>query len=107
MPGERVEYLLNLLKNDPKDAFTKYALALEYQKNDKETAGTLFEELLLEQPDYLPTYYQAAHLFIELDELEKAKEIFEEGIKRSTKDLKNQAELRNAYQNFLFEYDLD
>ncbi len=103
MNEERIGKLENLLKIDPEDTFTKYALALEYQKQNKTLALGLFEELLEESPDYIPTYYQAAHLYIDLGEAQKAEQTFKTGIEKSKSDLKTNAELRNAYQNFLLE----
>lgn len=107
MASDRVKSLLNLLEIDPEDPFTKYALALEYLKEDKNLAMEFFSKLLDQHPEYLPTYYQAAHVAIELEQYEVAREIFEKGISLAKDEPKTQAELKNAFQNFLIEYDLD
>ena len=54
MNPERAKQLENFLLENPLDAFTKYALALEYIGTDDQRAARLFEEVLLENPGYLP-----------------------------------------------------
>jgi len=107
MNETRIKQLLQFSKETPNDPFIKYALALEYLDAEPLTAKNLFIELLDNFEDYIPTYFHAAHLFIDLDEIEKAKRTFEKGIKlcEKEKDLKTLAELKNAYQNFLIEFD--
>ncbi|MEP0710556.1 MAG: tetratricopeptide repeat protein, partial [Algoriphagus sp.] len=72
-------------------------------------ANTLFSKLLREHPTYLATYFPAAHLFAEMGELDQSKVVFESGIElaREQKNTKALQELQNAYQNFLFENDMD
>ena len=105
--NSRLEQLLAFLEQDPKDPFVIYAIATEYRAFDINKAKTYFERLLEEFPNYLPTYYHAAHLLEELDELEKAKQVYEEGIKLATVQQESLAlrELQNAYNNLLFELD--
>lgn len=106
MNSERVKMLVNSLKEDPNDPFTKYALALEYLDQNDQYASQLFTELLNDNPEYIPTYYQAAHLFVKLGEDEQAETVFKKGISLTLgKDPKTYHELQNAYQNFLFERD--
>jgi tetratricopeptide (TPR) repeat protein len=103
--NDRIEKLLQFLKEDPDDAFTKYALAIEYTSTDKSKAILYFEDLLKNHREYIGTYYHAAHLYVELDNPDKAKEVFEKGIEVAEK-LKNHhalRELKAAYQNFLYE----
>lgn len=105
----RIETLQQYIKEEPENPFNHYALALEFQKIDATAAATHFDNLLLNFPSYLPTYYHAAALFAELEEIQKAKATFESGIAlaKAQKDSHAQRELQNAYQNFLFENDLD
>ncbi|QYH38654.1 tetratricopeptide repeat protein [Algoriphagus sp. NBT04N3] len=106
---DRKSLLKQYISEEPKNPFNWYALALELQQNEPEEAKLIFEKLLQEFPDYLPTYYQAAFLFDSLGLLDQAKKTFEEGINLATRqqDQKAIKELKNAYQNFLFENDLD
>ena len=103
MNPERAKQLENFLLENPLDAFTKYALALEYIGTDDQLAARLFEEVLLENPGYLPTYYHAAQLFAELGRRSDAVSTYEKGIDLASVDQKALAELKNAYQNFLFD----
>lgn len=78
--SDRIQHLLNFLAEDPNDAFTRYALALEYQKSDPEKAEELFEHLLTMSPEYLPSYYMAAMLKLELSKPEEAIGLLKNGI---------------------------
>lgn len=104
---DRVRQLEEFLKEDPRDPFNHYALALEYLKTDTNRARHLFETLLTSFPDYLPTYYPYAHLLIELGKNEAAEDIFNKGKEMAMQkgDQKTLGELRSAHQDWLFERD--
>ncbi len=103
----RVAQLEEFLKEDPRDPFNYYALALEYLKQDVPRARQLFEQLLHEFPEYLPTYYPYAHLLIEASDVLQAEEIFQKGIAmaRQLVNAKTLCELQAAYNDWLFERD--
>ncbi len=105
MNNSRIIQLKKFLEESPDDPFIHYGLALEFQKSDTEQALKKYDELLEKFPEYLPTYYHAAHLFWESEMLERAEEIFVRGIAlaKSQGDQNTQRELQNAYQNFQFE----
>ena len=105
--NERLEALLNFLKDSPGDPFTIYGIALEYVEVDETEAGKYFGMLLEDHPDYLPTYYKAAEFYAEMGEQEKAIEIYTRGIglAERMKETKTLAELRNAYQDLMLELD--
>jgi tetratricopeptide (TPR) repeat protein len=107
--SERVNLLREFILEEPENPFNRYALALEIKEIDPDEATEIFTFLLLNHPSYLPVYFPSAHFFFELGQIEKAKEIFEQGIAlaREKKEQKTLNELQNAYQNFLFENDLD
>ena len=106
---ERAKILREYIFKEPDNPFNYYALALEIKDLDDNEACKLFDFLLLQHADYLPVYYPAANFFFELGQIPKAKEIFENGIAlaESLKETKTLLELKNSYQNFLFENDLD
>ncbi len=106
---DRIQLLRQFTEEEPENPFNWYALAIEYRESDPEEAYTLFAKLLTDHPTYLATYFPAAHLYAEMGEIDKSKVIFEDGIAlaREQKNLKALQELQNAYQNFLFENDLD
>lgn len=102
MNPERIEQLLVFLKEDPNDAFSKYALALEYQKVDPQKSLEYYDDLLSNHPDYIGTYYHAAALYAELDKRALAERTYEQGIEkaRSLNETHALRELQTAYLNF-------
>ena len=94
----RLEQLLQFVDEDPDDPFNLYGLALEYLKSDVGKATVLFEKLLADHENYLPTYYQAANLFESIGRREQAIAILEKGIliAKHTKELKTLRELQGV-----------
>lgn len=101
--------LQSFAEQEPDNAFNWYGLALEYIDDQPEEALKYFEKLLVEFPNYLPSYYPAANLFAQLGLLEKARSAFEAGIALalSKNESKILSELKNSYLDFKFENDLD
>jgi len=59
----RIATLLSFLERDPNDAFSLYALALEYvNRGEEDTAAQWFERLLAAHPEYLALYYHYGQL---------------------------------------------
>lgn len=106
---DRIQLLRQFTEEEPENPFNWYALAIEFRESDQEEAYSLFAKLLSEHPTYLATYFPAAHHYAEMGEILQSKVIFENGISlaREQKNTKALQELQNAYQNFLFENDLD
>ncbi|WP_375583136.1 tetratricopeptide repeat protein [Cyclobacterium xiamenense] len=104
---DRVRELLSYMEEEPENPFNIYALALEYQNQDKEKASFYFNKLLREHKSYLPCYYHAAQLFAELGQSTQAESTFLEGIQlaKKQKNAHAQRELENAYFNFQVEND--
>ena len=94
--AERIRYLEQLLQNDPRDPFLAYVLALEYNNlGQLDDAVELLEGLRLNEPDYVPTYYQLALIRMERGESEEARRVIEEGMALTiSKDAKTHGELR-------------
>jgi len=106
--NNRINEINRMIQDDSEDPFLWYLLALEYEKHgERKKTRDLFQHVLGRFPDYLPVYYQAAHLFWEMGFLEEARDIFMKGIALAEKnrDIKTEMELKNAYQNFLMELD--
>ncbi len=101
----RLQQILQWLENEPNDAFLLYAAATEYRNFDLQKATEFFELLLTSHPQYLPTYYHAAQLYMDLKNPEKAEITYKNGIAlaKQQKEQKALAELQSAYNNFLFE----
>jgi tetratricopeptide (TPR) repeat protein len=109
MNEARLAQLLAFLEEDPDDPFTSYAIATEYLKSDKKKARYYFEILLQKHPDYVATYYHAAHLYWDLNLHREAVQTFEQGITKAREQQDHLAlrELRSAYEQYQFEVDDD
>ena len=105
MSTDRLDALLGFLQETPNDAFTLYAVATEYRKETPRTALSYYEKLLNEHPQYVPTYYHAAQLYVDLNQSERAEQTYQKGIAEAERqnDALALRELRSAYDEFLFE----
>lgn len=101
MNFERIKLLEKYIAEDPSDPFSRYALALELCQGEPNRAISLLLDLVKEQPDYVPSYYQAGILLLEQNRLEEAKIILEQGIKiaRQQNEHKAAAELKELFQD--------
>lgn len=107
MNEQRIKLLKQYIEKEPDNPFNKYALAMEYYDSLPEESISLLESLLQMHSEYLPTYFKAANLFWELEQMDKADEVFRKGIELANQqqDLKALQELKASYQNFEFERD--
>lgn len=99
---DRIAQLLEFLREDPDDAFTRFALAQEYARHDDEKAAlTHYEVLLADHPDYLGTYYHLGVLYRALGREEDAVATFRTGIAEAGRqnDLHTRSELQNVMMN--------
>ncbi len=80
MNHNRIQLLRQYIEDEPGDPFNVYALAMEFLDAEPVQARALFDQLLTEQPDYLATYYHAAALYAELNDRDRAAQLYEQGI---------------------------
>ncbi|MEJ2076869.1 MAG: hypothetical protein P8020_00655 [Acidobacteriota bacterium] len=102
METTKLEKLKNLVEQNPSDAFVRYGLALEYRSLGlEESARDCFEQLIEENPDYVPTYLQFGQMLIDLDEIEGAQEVLTRGVEVSRRqgDLQAASELSRALES--------
>ncbi len=104
--SSRIEQIQKLLESQSEDPFLHYALGIEYvgASNDSK-AKEIFEQVMNKFPKYHPTYYHYAKLLERQDEIDKAIEIYEEGM-AVCKELGEQhslRELRAAYDELLYD----
>jgi len=100
----RIEKIIEMLQDQPKDSFLKHALALEYIKIEKEDEAIIqFVELLNNEPDYVGSYYHLAKLYERNQQTDAAIEIYTKGMEvaKKLKDNHNLNELRSAYDNLV------
>jgi Tfp pilus assembly protein PilF len=102
----RVEILKGFLEQDPKDSFSRYALALEYVKaGQSEDARREFEFVRDNDPAYVATYFQLAQLYRNLGLKHDAEKTYRTGITAAAKagDGHTQSELEEALEGLLGE----
>jgi tetratricopeptide (TPR) repeat protein len=105
MQEERLKILFQYLEEEPNEPFNVYAIAMEYMSKDIQKAKFYLEKLLTEHPDYVPTYYHAAAVYVELEDYTKAEHIYQLGIEKAhqKQSMKAYDELKRAYRMFLDE----
>lgn len=85
MSTNRLQQLLAFLEQSPQDSFLLYALAKEYEKQERlAEALSTYLKLLQEDPDYVGAYYHLGKLQIKLNQPDQALESFNQGIKIAT-----------------------
>ncbi len=101
MNNPRLSQLLKFLQEDPNDPFNIYCVANEYKNTDPEKAIEYYQDLLLNHPKYIPTYYHTAELHINNNEIDTAEKIIADGIVMAIEQNDQLAlrELRNLQNN--------
>ncbi len=78
---DKIAALTAILEANPKDAFARYGLALEYaNQGQTETALSHFDQLLNAHPDYTPGYQMAGQLLAKAGRREEATQLLKDGI---------------------------
>lgn len=78
---DRIAALNEVLTENPKDAFARYGLAMEYSKQgDLDRALAEFSILLENHPDYTAGYFMAAQTLSRTERTEEAKKMLTDGI---------------------------
>lgn len=101
----RIERILEFLKQQPNDNFLRHALALEYIKIGEEVkAKDLFLDILTGSPDYIGSYYHLAKLLERISDKQTAIEWYEKGMKaaKEGKDDHAYRELQAAYEDLIY-----
>ena len=77
----RKQQIEEMLADDPKDAFLRYGLAMEYvSAGQDEDAMRCFTELLRDTPDYIPGYMQQGLALTRCNRIEEARTVYRTGI---------------------------
>ena len=93
---DRIAALNDILTENPKDAFARYGLAMEYSKQgDFDRALAEFSILIENHPDYTAGYFMAAQTLVRAQRAEEAKKMLQSGISsaRRTGNLHAQSEM--------------
>ena len=98
---DRVEKLLEMLKESPADDFLTHALALEWIKQgDDEKARKLFEDILDRNPNYTGSYYHLGKLLERQGNNTGALKVYDTGMQLTKKFGEQRAyqELKSAQE---------
>jgi Tfp pilus assembly protein PilF len=83
---DRIQKLLEFLKQSEGDSFLQHALALEYVKIGKDMeALQLFNNVIQNDPGYVGSYYHLGKLLEKMGQIEKALEIYNTGMDEAKK----------------------
>jgi Tfp pilus assembly protein PilF len=99
MATNRLEILNEMVKQDPRNSFARYGLAMEYGKNgDWTQAVTEYRELLRIDGTYVAAYFHCGQALEKLGDLEDARDMYERGIAAASQkgDLHTRAEIEVA-----------
>ncbi|MDB5024533.1 MAG: tetratricopeptide repeat protein [Mucilaginibacter sp.] len=92
MQSNRLDKLLEFLKNEPEDEFLQYALATEYLRlNETDKALQYYENLVNKHPDYVGTYYHLGKLYEALNRKPDAISTYEKGMEIARQKRDNHA----------------
>ncbi len=108
--NERLVQLQELLKESPQDPFLHYAITMEHVKlENKDDALVGFEGLISSFGDYVGTYYHFGKFLEKQQQLDRALEIYQQGMKvaQSKRNMHALGELRGAYAMAIGESDDD
>ncbi|KYP14776.1 tetratricopeptide repeat protein [Flavihumibacter sp. CACIAM 22H1] len=102
---DRIQQLQAFLAANPTDSFLHHALGLEYAKlGDDEKARQVFENLLMDNPGYVGTYYQLGRLLERQAQTEEAIRVYQQGMEAATQagDRHAFGELRAALEDLIY-----
>ena len=96
---DRLATLLDFLRDDPDDPFTRFAIAQEYAKTGRDAdAAAAYAALVRDRPDYVGTYYHLGAVYRRLNRPADAEATLTAGIAAATAagDTHARAELQRA-----------
>ena len=78
---DKIAALNEVLELDPRNAFARYGLAMEYAAQGNSSAALSEFALLIEQhPDYVPAYQMSAQTLVKLGRIDEARARLDAGL---------------------------
>ena len=97
----RRELLEEFVADDPNDSFSRYALALELEKENRAIEATeQLQEVIARDPNYVPAYYHLGRILGRMGQIEDARAVYHRGLDAaiSTGDQKTRGEIQEALE---------
>ncbi|HYP30202.1 MAG TPA: tetratricopeptide repeat protein [Blastocatellia bacterium] len=98
----RREMLEEFVAEDPDDSFSRYALALELEKEGRVLEATeQLQELIGRDSDYVAAYYHLARMLARLGQVEDARAMYRRGLDAAIAagDQKTRGEIQEALES--------
>ena len=77
----RREKIEAMLRDDPRDPFLRYCLAVEYDNEERHDESLeLFMGLMRDRPPHIPSFLRGAQLLSRLDRVREARAVLRDGI---------------------------
>lgn len=95
----RKEALEEFVAMDPNDSFSRYALALELEKNGEEADAVLhFREVISRDPGYVAAYYHLGRVLARTGHGDEARDIYRKGLEAAVaaNDQRTRTEIQEA-----------
>jgi predicted Zn-dependent protease len=78
---DKIATFLQILEQDPANAFARYGLAMEYSQTGQEASALEeFGKLRAQHPDYVPGYQMCGQLLMRLGRTDEAREVLTSGL---------------------------
>jgi len=97
----RRELLEEFVAEDPDDSFSRYALALELEKEERALeAIEQLQEVIARDPNYVAAYYHLGRMLGRTGRIEDARAFYHRGLDAAiaTGDRKTQSEIQEALE---------
>jgi len=97
----RREILEEFVAQDPSESFSRYALALELEKEQRvHEAVEHLREVISRDPGYTAAYQQLGRLLVQIGLLDDARDIYQRGIEaaRASGDHRSISEMQDALE---------
>jgi len=95
----RREILESFVAEDPNDSFSRYALALELEKESgAQEAVAQLKEVISRDPNYVAAYQQLGRLLAQSELIDEAREVYRRGIELASRsgDQRSRNEMQDS-----------
>jgi thioredoxin-like negative regulator of GroEL len=95
----RRDMLEEFLAADPNDSFSRYALALELEKEERDReAIDQLQEVVARDPGYVAAYYHLGRMLARAGQVEEARRVYSSGLDVASRagDQRTRSEIQDA-----------